>query len=308
MNPALAGLLWGLTFVILEATQFVFFGGLFQRMSSFLFGGLVFGSITLIFVGWMAIKAPQQLKIALANPGPLIAVNICATLAVAAYLASVQLIEPAVAYTISSGTMPITAYLVYRFGVREGEPMRNPIEALGNFFLFGGVVYLVIVTISGGSGFVRGDINIAIAGVLFAITDGVLFTWVLIYCQRLDRVGVGPGAVFGLRFPLYVFVAGGLAMLGVDQKAAMPYWDIAITVLIGLALTVPPLYALQKAVASISTLTISALTALGPFVIFALQMIEGRVDYSQATLIGLMIYFVGALLAAFGAVKATVKN
>ena len=53
----------------------------------------------------------------------------------------------------------------------------------------------------------------------------------------------------------------------------------------------------------ISTLTVSALTALGPFVIFALQMIEGRVDYSTATLIGLAVYCAGSLLSATGAVR-----
>ena len=154
----------------------------------------------------------------------------------------------------------------------------------------------------------RGDASVAAAGVALAITDGALFTWVLIYCQRLDRAGVGPGAVFGLRFPLYVALAGGFALAGADHKAAIPNLDIAVMVLIGLALTIPHLYALQRAVAVISTMTISALTALGPFVIFGLQMIEGRVEYSVATLLGLAGYFAGALLAAFGAVRATVRS
>lgn len=308
MNSSLAGLLWALAFVILESTQFVYFGGLFQRMSPFLFGCLVFGVIMILFTGWAALKAPGQLRIALANPAPLIGANIAATLAVGSYLLSVQLIEPAVAYTISSGTMPVTAWLAWRFGVREGDPMRNSTEALGNIFLFCGVVYLAAITIWGWSGFVRGDGGVAVAGVLLAITDGALFTWVLIYCQRLDRAGVGPGAVFGLRFPLYVFAAGSFAMFGVGQKTVIPIPDIAVMVLVGLALTIPPLYALQRAVATVSTMTISALTALGPFAIFGLQMLEGRVEYSQATLAGLFVYFTGALLAALGAVKATVYS
>ncbi len=175
-------------------------------MSSFLFGFLVFGITAIGFVGWAAIKVPDQLKLAFANPRPLISANVAVTVGVGAYLLSVQMIEPAVTYTISGGVMPITAYLAYRFGVGEGEPMRNATEAVGNIFLFAGVVFLAVVTIFGWSGFVRGDA--AVAGVLLAITDGVLFTWVLIYCQRLDRAGVGAGAVFGLRFPLYVIFAG----------------------------------------------------------------------------------------------------
>ncbi len=89
MKTALAGLLWALAFVVLESTQFVFFGGLFQRISSFLFGFLVFGLITIGFVGWAALKVPGQLKIALANPVPLIAANVAVVFAVGAYLLSV---------------------------------------------------------------------------------------------------------------------------------------------------------------------------------------------------------------------------
>ncbi len=307
MNSALAGVFWGLGFVTLEAAQYVYFGGLFQRMSSFLFGFLVFGIIVVLFVGWTAIRRPGELWTAVRNPKTLIAVNVSATLGWAAYLTSVQLIEPAVAYTIGAGTMPLTAYIAHRFGVREGEPMRNRTEALGNLTLLCGIVYLVIVTVAGWSGFVRGGTLIATLGILAAVVDGVLFTWMLIYCQRLDRVGVSAGAVFGLRFPLYVVAAGALAGLGVDHKETLPSSDIVVMVLIGLALTVPPLFALQKAVAAISTMTIGALTALGPFVIFGLQMIEGRVAYSNETLIGLFIYCAGALLSATGAVKASVR-
>lgn len=307
MTPSLIGVFWALAFVGLESVQFVYFGALFQRMSSFQFGALVLGITVVLFVGWTAIKRPEHLRIAFANPRTLIAVNLSATLAWAAFLTSVQLIEPAVAYTIGAGAMPLTAYLAYRFGVPEGEPMRNRTEALGDLILLAGIFYLVAVTVSGHSGFVRGGSLVAIAGVFFAFADGALFTWMLIYCQRLDRVGVGPGAVFGLRFPLYVLVAGGLAVAGVDYKESLPSSEVAMIVVIGLALVIPPLFALQKAVATVSTMTIGALTALGPFVIFGLQAIEGRVDYSEATLIGLTIYFTGALLTALGAVRATVK-
>ena len=307
MNRATLGVLLALLFVFLEAMQFVFFGGLFQRMSSFQFGFLVFSLTTIGFVTWTALRDPAQIKSALAKPRQLIAVNIAAVLAFGAYLTSVQLIEPAVTYTISAGVMPITTYLLYRFGVKEGENMRNSLEAAGNLLLFAGVVFLAIVTIYGHSGFVRGGWEVALSGILLAIGDGVAFTFVLVFSQRLSNAGVGPGAVLGLRLPLYILVAGLCTLAGVDQKEALSHSEIALFVCIGLLLLIPPLYSLQKAVTMISTLTISALTALGPFVIFALQMIEGRVDYAPATLAGLGIYFIGALLSSVGAVRGATQ-
>ncbi|MGI9373677.1 MAG: hypothetical protein ACR2OJ_14385 [Hyphomicrobiales bacterium] len=307
MNKATIGVIWAISFVLLESIQFVYFGGLFQRMSSFLFGFLMFGVTCIVFIGWTAWTRPNELRIAFANPKTLLAVNISATLAWAAYLTSVQLIEPAIAYTIGAGAMPLTACLAHKFGAKGGTALRNNMEALGVCLLLAGMIYLSVATIGGWSGFVRGGTPVAIAGICFALADGALFTLMLIYCQRLDEAGVGPASVFGLRFPLYVLTAGCFVFAGVGARDPLPIAEISLLVGIGLLLTIPPLYALQKAVASISTLTIGALTALGPFVIFALQMVEGRVSYSAVTLAGLFVYFVGALLTALGAVKSTIQ-
>ena len=306
MSRSTIGVIWAVTFVLLEAVQYVFFGNIFQRLSTFVFGFLVFGITVVGVIGWAAIAAPQQLRAAFANPRLLFMTNFAATLAWGAYLTSVQLIEPAVAYTIGAGAMPLTAYAAYLLKVPEGEPMRNRTEALGNILLLLAIAYLAFVTITGQSGFVRGDAMVGALGVIFAIADGILFTWVLIYCQRMDRVGVGPGVVFGLRFMLYVLVAGALAGVGIGDKQSLPADEIAYIVIIGLALIIPPLLALQLAVAAVSTMTIGAITALGPFAVFILQIFEGRVEYSEATLLGLFFYFFGAVLAAFGAVRATV--
>ena len=69
MNRAAIGVIWGLAFVSLEAVQYVYFGSLFQRMSSYLFGFLVFGITTIAFVGWAAIQVPDQLFQGLAGTG-----------------------------------------------------------------------------------------------------------------------------------------------------------------------------------------------------------------------------------------------
>jgi hypothetical protein len=65
---------------------------------------------------------------------------------------------------------------------------------------------------------------------------------------------------------------------------------------------------MQKAVERVSTLTISSIAALGPFAIFALQLVEGRVDYATATLVGISIYAVAALLAVYGALRAVMSD
>lgn len=307
MNKSTLGIILTLLFVLLESTQFVYFGGLFQKMSSFQFGFLVFGITVLIFVGWTFLFNRNQFDSALAQPRQLLAVNIGAVVTFTAYLTSVQLLEPAIAYTISAGTMPVTAYVLHRLGIREGEAMRNRSEAIGNITIFISILFLAVVTVSGLTGFVRGDWLTGLTGVLLAVIDGVFFTLILVYSQRLSQSGVGPAAVLGMRLPLYVLVTGGIAYMETGQNYNLEASEVMTYVVIGFILTIPPLYLLQKAVSMISTLTLSALTALGPFVIFGLQIIEGRIAYKEATIIGLSIYFIGALLSAIGAVRGSAE-
>jgi len=183
--------------------------------------------------------------------------------------------------------------------------MRNMAETTGSALIFCSIVFLATITLSGYSGFVRGDIATAWIGVLLAIIDGVFFTLILVYSQRLNHAGVGAEAVLGLRLPLYVVATGLVVLSGTSTNQTVNAAEISIYVAIGFALTVPPLYLLQKAVSLLPTLTISALTALGPLVIFVLQNLEGRVAYSTMTMTGLTIYVAGAIVLAIGAMKAT---
>ncbi|WP_371224654.1 hypothetical protein [Roseovarius sp. 2305UL8-3] len=307
MTAQTAGLIWALAFVVLEAAQFVFFGGTFQRMDSFLFGFLVLGLTVITFVGAAILRSPGQVRAAFANPWLLFRINAIATLGWIAYLGSVQLIEPAVAYTIGAGVMPLTAVALHYLGWSEGEALRNRLEILGNILIGLAILSLILVTLMDLSGFVRGGIGAALLGVALAIADGVLFTLLLVYCQRMDRKGVGPSALFGMRFMLYVLTAGVLAATRVNPAPVPEVSEMIWIIVAGYALIVPPLYALQRAVALISTLTLGTLTATGPFVIFLLQIFEGRVAQSGPTLIGLCLFFAGAIVAATGATRAAIR-
>ena len=268
MSNAVIGIIWVFAFVTLEAVQFVFFGGLFQEVNSFVFGACVLGVSTVVFLGAAAWRLPDQMLRALRQPVLLLKVNALAALSWLAYLGSVEMIEPAVAYTIGTGVMPVTAYLLYRFGWPAGEPMRNRTEAVGNTIVVLAILLLAAITLAGWSGFVRDVRGAAVLGVVLAVADGVFFTLLLVHCLRLDRSGVGPSAVFGLRFPLYILTAGSLAAASSDGSDIPAFGQLAWLVVIGIALFIPPLYALQRAVALISTLTLSAITAAGPFLIF----------------------------------------
>lgn len=301
-SATVLGFTYAVLNVLIECVQFVYFGNLFQRIDPIMFGFLVFAFTSILLIGWTAWRSPKELRAALANPKTLIAVNFGAVVTFSCYLLSVQLIEPAITYTVSAGTMPLSAFLFRWLGMREGGGMRNKAESLGLIFLTAAVVFLAIATVAGYTGFTRGGLLSTFLGVIFAMLDGVFFTLILVYSHRLNVAGVGPAAVLGLRMPLFVIATGTFS-------ATVPHTlsvnETALFVVAGFLLTIPPLYLLQKAVPLVSTSTLSTIFAFGPFVVLALQIFEGRVDFATATLLGLCLYSCGALLSAYGAISAS---
>ena len=308
MNRAIWGVLCALIFVSLESLQFVFFGGLFQRMDSFLIGVLVFGGTAAGAIGLTLLRRPAQLRIALANPGTLLVLNLCAAGGWIAYLLAVQLIEPAVAFTLFCGAVPLTTLVAALCGMPEASFVRNWIEACGAILIALGLAVLIAITLAGWSGFVRGGVTVALGGLALGIASGAFIAFLMLYARRLDIRGVGPMAQYGLRFPLYLVLSLGGVALGLDAKGEVPLEEIALAAALGLFIMAFPIYAMQRAVSLVPTLTIGAMTSLGPLFVFGFQIIEGRVAHAPATLLGLSIYFAGALLAAFGGSRAEVRG
>lgn len=303
MNGATLGLIWAFSFVILEAAQAVFFGGVFQDDDSFVIGGAVFGLTAAAALIWATVRTPEQLKIAWANGASLFRLNLSTALVWVAYFFALQMIEPAVVFTVFSGLIPIAVVVASACGLPEASPLRNRIEGGGLIIVAIGVGYLGAITLLGQSGFVRGGWTAGLVGLLLTCVSAVSLAAMMIYSQRLNRLGIAPVAQYGLRFPLYVMVSFPAAWLGIDGKGPVDSGGLFAVVVIGLAIMAFPVFAMQKAISLMSTLSLAAITALGPLFVFLFQIVEGRVVYASATMTGLMIYFAGAVLAAYGGAR-----
>ena len=304
--PAFAlGLLFCIAFVTLEAVQAVYLGAIFQDVDSFLIGALVFGITTAGCIGATAIFHPGQLTIALRSPGLVAGINVLAALAWTTYFIAIQIIEPAVVFAVSSGMIPLATVLAAWFSMPEARGPRHGLSLAGNGLILLAVIVLAATTSLGLSGFVRGGAVIGLFGVLLAAVSGGFTALVILLSIRLHARGVAPLAQFGLRFILYTLIAIAGFGFGIDAKGVdVSAGQIAIIVCIGLVVIALPPYLMQRAVPLVPAMTIAAMTALGPVIVFGLQMVEGRVAYAPATLAGLLLYMSGALVAALGAVRA----
>lgn len=299
------GLIWAFSFVILEAAQAVFLGGVFQNYDSFLIGAAVFGVSAAGALLWTLFCCPDQLRIARKNAAALFGLNLSTALVWIAYFYALQMIEPAVVFTIFSGLIPVAILVFSTFRIPEAAPLCNKVEGTGLLIIVFGVGYLAAITLLGQSGFVRGGWTAALGGLCLTAVSAISLAVMMLFSRRLHRRGICPAAQYGLRFPLYLVVAIIAAWFGLDEKGPADPSGLLIVVLIGFAVMAFPVFAMQKAISLMSTLTLATITALGPLFVFMFQIVEGRVDYAPATMTGLMIYFAGAALTTYGGARGT---
>lgn len=298
------GLVWAISFVGLEAVQAVFFGNIFQAHDAFVVGAWVFGTSAAVALGLAAYRTPNQLRIAWNARGSLIGLNVSTAMVWVSYFLALQMIEPAVVFSVFSGLIPLSILVAGQLGVPEATSVEGRLEWLGLTCVTAALCLLASATLAGWSGFVRGGSEVVAIGLGLSTLSAVSLAAMMIYGKRLDDRGVAPIAQYGLRFPLYVVVAVAAAGLGLDAKpdtVGSPSFPIVL--FIGLAVIAFPVFAMQKAVAMLPTMTLATITALGPLVVFVLQFLDERVAYAPATMIGLIVYFGGAVLAAAGTMQ-----
>jgi len=301
ITPRQIGLIYCLGYVFLEAFQAVYLGSLFQQVDSFRIGAWVFG---LSFLGCTLLAGvlyPHELKAALRSRSILVALNFCVALTWCCYFLAVQLIEPAVVFTIFSGMVPLGTAVMQRSAFSASRLASRRNEVIGLALIFIAILFLAMITLNGHSGFVRGGWPSALAGVMLSLISGTATAFVILLSVKWHQQGVGPVIQFGLRFMFYIPIALMAVHLGIDAKpAASSPMAFPVLVLIGMLVIALPLFLMQKAICLISANVIAAITALGPAMVFVLQLLEGRIAYAPATLTGLAIYIVGALLAVGG--------
>jgi len=307
-QPIWIGLIWSFLYIGLESTQSVFFGSALQSLDSFLLGLLVFGVTTTLLSAGIFSFNRQQFSHAQQCLIPLIACNLSTAAGWVLYLIAIQLIEPAVAFTVSSAAMPIAAIVFAHFSIGEPEHLDTVSKRFGMVMIIFGMLFLGLTILAGYSGFVRGGFAVGLGGLLCAIGSGAAFSLMLVYCRALDNAGLSPTAVFAFRFFAYFVIAFAGWLLQLEYKGPVESNDLIRAVLIGLIIMAVPLFAMQKAIASVSVFLLSSITALGPFLVFGFQLLEGRVEYSLYTLIGLLTYSLGAMITVLSLIRHESEN
>jgi drug/metabolite transporter (DMT)-like permease len=294
-----AGFLASLAFMALASVRDVYFGGLFQSTGPLGVAVVAFALCALVFLPVALCRNPESFRRLRGRPGDLLAVNVTTALAWIAFFYALRTIEPLLVQILFSGVGPLSVVWLDRLvGLTRPEPL-SPTERSLYVGLLVSLALAAAVIVGGLSGAGAQPLGVALLGVGLATTAGISISLSTVLSRRLSDAGVHPTALVSVRFIGAVVVAAVLAV-GSDAGVSLGASRHEVVVVLGavLALIVFPIYVNQVGTALASPLTVRAVLAVGPVVIFVLQLVEGRLTPSPYSLGCAVLYGSFAVSAA----------
>ena len=294
-----AGFLASLVFTGLAAVRDVYFGGLFQSTSPLGVAVVAFTLCSVIFLPIALTRSPASVRLLLRHRRELFWVNVTTGLAWISFFYALRTIEPLLVQILFAGVGPLSVLWIDRFvGLTPSATLSQAERPI----YIGLVVSLLVaatVAVAGLSGAGPMPLGTAALGVALAAGAGTSISVSTVLSRRLNDRGVPPAALISLRFVGAVALAATLSVAsgaGVLTVFAKP--DVTVVLGAALLLIVLPNYVNQVGIPLVSPLTVSAVMALGPVLIFGLQLVEGRLSPSPSSLAAAVLYGIFAVAAA----------
>jgi hypothetical protein len=285
----------------------VYLGGLFQRVDPLLVALTAFTLCSLVFLPVALARDPGGVAALLRRPAQLFWINATTGFAWLSFFFALKTIEPALVQVLFYGIGPLSVRWVD--GLVPGS-LRTTLERKERMLHVGVMVALVAATavvLGGLSALGAQPLPMAALGIVLALAGGVSISISTLLCRALNDTGQRPATLLAMRFPGAVGLAGAFAF----GSPATPLAGLAPDVLGGVALAaflliVLPNYINQIGVALASPVTVRAVLAVGPVLVFALQLGDGRLSSSGWTLAVAVLYAAFAVAAALARRQAIV--
>jgi len=304
-----AGFLASLAFMALASVRDVYFGGLFQSTDPLGVAVVAFAACALVFAPIALVRSPESFRLLARRPGEVLAVNVTTALAWIAFFYALRTIEPLLVQILFSGVGPLSVTWLDRFvALTRPKPLGRTERAI-HLGLLVSLVLAAVVVVSGLSGMGQQSVRTALLGVGLAVGAGISISLSTVLSRRLSDAGVRPSALVSVRFVGAIVLAAALAVVsGGGLSLGGSRHEIVVAVVAVLALIVFPIYVSQVGTALASPLTVRAVLALGPVVIFVLQLLEGRLTPSPYSLACAVLYGPLAVSAAVARRRSSMRS
>jgi drug/metabolite transporter (DMT)-like permease len=275
-----------------------YFGSVFQSISFLFVAILAFGLTCVVFIGASVVRRPQDLKRLATAPLAFAWLNITTAMAWLGFFFGLRHLEPAVVATLYNGIGSLVVLLIGSLGWGTAKAESSLLER--GFFvgIAAALAGLVIVVLTGRSGLFASRIFVETVALAVVLLAGAMITIGHMIARWFNDAGVHSDGVQGTRY-LLTFVAALILEAVLGEPGARPSIDVApLLALAAFALIVTPSFLIQLGISRTSPLAVNAFRALGPVFVFAVQQFDGRLQFSGATLMCIVVFCACAIGAS----------
>jgi len=289
-STRMVGLVFLIIFAVSQGVRDAFFGNVFQSWNFLVVAVFTFGLSIVIFGLSSILRRPGDLSRIFAQPKPLVLMNVTTAIAWLCYLYGLNHLEPAVVATFHNGIGPLIALVAGYLGFVEKLSRMSVLEALCYAGIAASLVGLAAVVILGYSGMTMSAAGVEPVALLIVATGGTAVTFSYIYTKRFTDGGAGSDAVMTTRFLLAAVVTGLLLVFAEQSKPVPPLNELPWLAIASFGLMVLPSFSVQMGVSRTTALVAHVFRSLGPVSVFIVQQVDGRLQFSGATLACILVF------------------
>ncbi|MGE7543739.1 EamA family transporter [Sporosarcina newyorkensis] len=276
----------GVAALILSATltalSQVYYGNRVQSVHPFLFTGISF-FITTCYFQWFARKQrlPYYWRKAIS---PLVKLNLSSALTFMGFYYALKYIEPAIVSSLEMGIGPLFVILIALFQ-RKAVTLEKWGIAVGTLLTTFLLIYAVFTGQSATA--IQWDVNVLL-GIFASVACGLGAVLCTIYSKQLSNEGWTSSMILSKRFYGIILLSFFFTYdLIFDYALENIGWILVIT-FTGVLI---PMYLLQKGIQYCETFLVMMSLCFIPVITFFLQLFDSRLQWSNLTLVGVLLLF-----------------
>ena len=298
MSPSQIGLAALFAFALFQGVRDALFGNVFQSVSFLLVAVLSFGVSTAVFLRIAAVRYPRDFRLLAAYAGKVAWINVSTAAAWLGFLYALRHLEPAVVATLYNGAGPLTILAIAAAGKVPGAAKPVRLELLAYAGLAAALAGLALIVLMDRSGLTGGEPWVQVSALAGAFFGGVFITASYLTTRQINDAGVSTEGALGVSFLLTLLIAAVLEC-GDGSAAMRPGLADGVWLTgVSFVLIVLPALLVRIGVKRSSPLAANVFRTLGPVCVFAVQQVDGRLSFSGATLLCVLMFFVCSIAAS----------
>jgi drug/metabolite transporter (DMT)-like permease len=285
MSNTIRGVVPLLGYAVLSAAVDVYAGNIVQSLSPITVAAVSFTFAAIFFLGLNSARhgLAASLRPIRTHRHDVIAINIMTAVAWITLLFALKFLEPAVVNVVAFALGPALTVLINPL-LRRGSTMLRS-EVTVAVVILGLICLLMWGSVVGLSGIGEIATGQAVLGLVLGVICALACAGTVVYSKRLSEGGMTPVSTLAVRYFLMIAVGWAFVAFNDEPKIVDSIVPGLVVAVIGVAV---PSWLGQVGIKYVEPVTASLLETMSPVCAFALQFLDGRLQPSALTLVGIL--------------------